>query len=146
MFGGYGVSDASRGWGAYDGIDMRGKVVVVLANDPDFEAGRDLAWLIGITGVVIPLSAIAVATDRKRERRAAVDFAGTRHKQALVRDSRWPAPEIALLALLEVLFGVAWAWVGAGERPPASVLFGGALVLGALAANEAFALRRKEST
>ena len=65
----------------------------------------------------------------------------------VVRLSRiLPAPEIALLALLEVLFGVAWAWLGAGERPPASVLFGGALVLGALAANEAFALRRKEST
>ena len=53
------------------------------------------------------------------------------------------APEIALLALLEVLFGVAWAWLGAGERPPASVLLGGVLVLGALVANEAFALRRQ---
>ena len=61
----------------------------------------------------------------------------------VVRLSReLPAPEIALLALLEVLFGVAWAWLGAGEQPPASVLFGGALVLGALVANEAFALRR----
>ena len=53
------------------------------------------------------------------------------------------APEIALLALLEVLFGVAWAWLGAGDRPPASVLLGGVLVLGALVANEAFALRRQ---
>ena len=61
----------------------------------------------------------------------------------VVRLSReLPAPEIALLALLEVLFGVAWAWLGAGERPPASVLLGGVLVLGALVANEAFALRR----
>jgi len=62
----------------------------------------------------------------------------------VVRLSReLPAPEIALLALLEVLFGVAWAWLGAGERPPASVLAGGVLVLGALVANEAFALRRQ---
>ena len=61
----------------------------------------------------------------------------------VVRLSReLPAPEIALLALLEVLFGVAWAWLGAGERPSASVLLGGVLVLGALVANEAFALRR----
>ncbi len=60
----------------------------------------------------------------------------------VVRLSReLPAPEIALLALLEVLFGVTWAWLGAGERPPASVLLGGALVLGALVANEACALR-----
>jgi drug/metabolite transporter (DMT)-like permease len=51
-----------------------------------------------------------------------------------------PAPEISLLALLEVLFGVAWAWLGAGEAPTAAVLGGGLLVLGALAANEAIAL------
>ena len=53
-----------------------------------------------------------------------------------------PGPEIALLGLLEVLFGVALAWLGAGERPGPSALTGGALVLGALIANEALALRR----
>ena len=53
-----------------------------------------------------------------------------------------PGPEISLLALLEVLFGVAWAWLGAGEAPTAAVLGGGLLVLGALAANEAIALWR----
>jgi drug/metabolite transporter (DMT)-like permease len=52
------------------------------------------------------------------------------------------APEASLLALLEVIFGVAWAWLGAGEAPAAHVLGGGALVLGALAANEALALRQ----
>ncbi len=46
-----------------------------------------------------------------------------------------PAPEIALLALLEVIFGVLLAWLGAGEVPADSTLAGGALVLGALAAN-----------
>jgi drug/metabolite transporter (DMT)-like permease len=51
------------------------------------------------------------------------------------------APEISLLALLEVMFGVAWAWIGAGEAPSASVLGGGALVLAALVANEVGALR-----
>jgi drug/metabolite transporter (DMT)-like permease len=50
------------------------------------------------------------------------------------------APEVALLALLEVLFGVAWAWLGAGETPSAAVLGGGALVLAALAGNELLAL------
>ena len=35
------------------------------------------------------------------------------------------APEVALLALLEVLFGVAWAWLGAGEKPSAAVIGGG---------------------
>ena len=52
-----------------------------------------------------------------------------------------PAAEIALLALLEVIFGVAWAWLGAGEQPSASVLAGGTLVIAALAANAAWSLR-----
>lgn len=44
VFGGYGVVDPARGWDAYAGVDLRGKVVVVLANDPDFEAERDLGF------------------------------------------------------------------------------------------------------
>jgi len=55
-----------------------------------------------------------------------------------------PGPEIALLALLEVVFGVAWAWLGAGEHPSSTALSGGAVVLGALLANEAYALRERE--
>lgn len=55
------------------------------------------------------------------------------------------APEISLLALLEVLFGVAWVWLGAGEAPTAAVLGGGALVLIALAGNEALALRQRQA-
>lgn len=51
-------------------------------------------------------------------------------------------PEMSLLALLEVMFGVAWAWLGAGESPTLGVLGGGALVLLALAGNELLALRR----
>ncbi|HEX5804628.1 MAG TPA: DMT family transporter [Azospira sp.] len=62
----------------------------------------------------------------------------------VVRLSRvLPAPEIALLALLEVVFGVAWAWLGAGEQPATSTLAGGALVLAALVGNEALALRER---
>ena len=55
------------------------------------------------------------------------------------------APEASLLALLEVVFGVAWAWLGANEAPAAHVLGGGALVLTALAANEAVALRQSKT-
>jgi drug/metabolite transporter (DMT)-like permease len=55
------------------------------------------------------------------------------------------APEASLLALLEVVFGVAWAWWGAGEAPALHVLGGGALVLVALAGNEAAALRGRAS-
>jgi drug/metabolite transporter (DMT)-like permease len=54
-----------------------------------------------------------------------------------------PAPEIALLGLLEVVFGVLWAWIGAGEAPGPTALTGGALVLGALIGNELIALRSR---
>lgn len=53
------------------------------------------------------------------------------------------APEIALLGLLEVVFGVLWAWLGAGETPGPEVLAGGGLVLAALVAHELLALRRR---
>ena len=46
-----------------------------------------------------------------------------------------PAPEITLLSLLEVIFGVTWAWLWAGETISADTLIGGSLVLGALTAN-----------
>ena len=46
------------------------------------------------------------------------------------------APEVALLGLLEVIFGILLAWVGAGEVPGPDVFVGGALVIGALVANE----------
>jgi Zn-dependent M28 family amino/carboxypeptidase len=44
IFAGFGVVDPKRGWDAYAGVDMAGKVAVVLANDPDFEGGRDLGF------------------------------------------------------------------------------------------------------
>ena len=53
------------------------------------------------------------------------------------------APEISLLALLEVVFGILLAWVGAGEVPGTSVLTGGALVVGALVVNELIGWRQR---
>lgn len=64
----------------------------------------------------------------------------------VVRLSRvLPAPELSLLGLLEVIFGVLWAWVGAGEPPGATAITGGALVIGALVANELVALREQRA-
>jgi drug/metabolite transporter (DMT)-like permease len=56
-----------------------------------------------------------------------------------------PAPEMALLSLLEVVFGVAWVWLGAGERPSSATLTGGAIVLGALLVNEALQMKRRQA-
>ena len=53
------------------------------------------------------------------------------------------APEIALLALLEIIFGILLAWVGANEVPSQAVLMGGALVIGALAVNELLGWRQR---
>ncbi len=57
-----------------------------------------------------------------------------------------PGPELALLSLLEVLLGVAWAWLGAGEAPSVAVLSGAALVLLALAGNEALAMMQQAAS
>ncbi len=47
------------------------------------------------------------------------------------------APTAALLALAEVLFGIAWAWWLSGEQPGTATLAGGAVVLAALVYSEA---------
>ena len=50
------------------------------------------------------------------------------------------APDISLLAMLEVVLGPLWAWLGAGEAPALATLAGGALVIAALLVNELAAL------
>ena len=52
------------------------------------------------------------------------------------------APEISLLALLEVLLGPIWAWLGADEVPAQATLMGGAVVVLALVFNEVAAMRQ----
>lgn len=50
VFAGYGITAPELGWDDYAGLDVRGKVVVVLVNDPDFETapgrfgGRAMTW------------------------------------------------------------------------------------------------------
>ncbi|MBC7601680.1 MAG: DMT family transporter [Ramlibacter sp.] len=53
------------------------------------------------------------------------------------------APEVSLLGLLEIVFGIALAWLGANEAPDRNVLIGGALVIGALVTNEIIGWRRR---
>jgi drug/metabolite transporter (DMT)-like permease len=64
---------------------------------------------------------------------------------SVVCASALKAPEISLLALLEVIFGIVWAWMGAGEVPGPQVMTGGALVIGALVANELIGMRQRGS-
>jgi Zn-dependent M28 family amino/carboxypeptidase len=41
VFVGYGINAPELGWNDYEGVDMRGKIAVILINDPDFETGDD---------------------------------------------------------------------------------------------------------
>jgi Zn-dependent M28 family amino/carboxypeptidase len=40
VFAGYGVRAPERNWDDFAGMDVKGKVVIVLINDPDFESGK----------------------------------------------------------------------------------------------------------
>ncbi|MCM5570380.1 DMT family transporter [Burkholderiaceae bacterium FT117] len=54
----------------------------------------------------------------------------------MIRATRSLAPhEVALIALLEVVFGPIWAWLGAGEAMPPATIQGGLVVLAALVGN-----------
>ncbi|HXJ84153.1 MAG TPA: DMT family transporter [Candidatus Methylomirabilis sp.] len=46
-----------------------------------------------------------------------------------------PAAETALIEMLETVLGPIWVWLVLSERPPATTLAGGALILAALLAN-----------
>jgi Zn-dependent M28 family amino/carboxypeptidase len=39
VFVGYGVTAPERGWDDFKGVDLEGKIALILINDPDFEAG-----------------------------------------------------------------------------------------------------------
>lgn len=81
---------------------------------PFHATGKDIAWLalLGLFQLAIPC-ALAVVCARALK-----------------------APEVSLLALLEVIFGILLAWLGAGEAPGHAVLAGGGVVIAALVLNE----------
>jgi Zn-dependent M28 family amino/carboxypeptidase len=41
VFVGYGINAPELGWNDYAGVDMKGKIAVILVNDPDFEAANE---------------------------------------------------------------------------------------------------------
>lgn len=88
---------------------------------PMSASGHDIAWLalLGLVQLAIPCVLAVVCAGRLK------------------------APEVSLLALLEVIFGILWAWLGADETPGPQVLVGGALVIGALVVNEWVGMRER---
>lgn len=89
--------------------------------NPAEASGADLAWLalLGVFQLAVPCL-LAVQVARVLE----------------------PA-EVALLSLLEVIFGVAWAWIGTAEQAQAPVVLGGAIVILTLVLHQAWTMRRK---
>jgi drug/metabolite transporter (DMT)-like permease len=89
---------------------------------PFVATGSDIAWLglLGLVQLAIPC-ALAVICAKVLK-----------------------APEVSLLALLEVIFGILLAWMFAGEVPTRAVLVGGALVIGALVVNEWLGWQKQE--
>jgi len=90
---------------------------------PFMATGRDIAWLalLGLVQLAIPC-ALAVVCARSLK-----------------------APEVSLLALLEVIFGIVWAWLGANEVPGPEVLLGGSVVITALLINELLGWRSRQA-
>lgn len=84
---------------------------------------NDVAWLamLGLVQLAIPC-ALAVVCARSLK-----------------------APEVSLLALLEVIFGIMWAWLWASETPGREVLIGGSVVMAALLINELLAWRDRSA-
>jgi drug/metabolite transporter (DMT)-like permease len=81
--------------------------------------GGDIAWLaaLGVFQLGLPCVMLVVAS------------------RAL------SAPELSLMALLEVVLGPLWTWLGAGEAPQSATLLGGGVVIAALVLNEVAGLR-----
>jgi drug/metabolite transporter (DMT)-like permease len=91
---------------------------------PSQATGTDIAWLalLGLTQLAIPCTLCVVCARVLK------------------------APEVSLLALLEVIFGILWAWLWAGEAPGTEVLLGGSLVMAALVLNELLGWRGRQPT
>jgi drug/metabolite transporter (DMT)-like permease len=106
---------------------LLGAVISALATlplaTPFVATGSDIAWLavLGLFQLAIPC-VMAVTAARVLK-----------------------APEVSLLALLEVVFGILWPWLWANEAPGFEVLAGGSVVLGALVINELLGWRSRAS-
>lgn len=100
---------------------MLSSVATVPLALPFAATGSDIAWLaaLGLVQLAIPCT-LAVVCARSLK-----------------------APEVSLLALLEVIFGIVWAWLWANETPGREVLLGGSVVIGALLTNELLAWRNR---
>lgn len=102
-----------------------------------------LAGLISIV-VALPFAAPFEATTRDLAVLAVMGSVqlGTGCLLLVAASRHLTATELGLLALLEPILGPIWVWALLGEHPGQLALAGGAIVLGAVIANEAYAAWR----
>jgi drug/metabolite transporter (DMT)-like permease len=105
--------------------------------------GVDLVPAVFLGGIMsaalmLPLALPSIATAGDIALLALLGFAqlGLPCMLLVIAARHLAATEVALLALLEVVLGPLWAWLGAGEVPATTTIAGGALVLAALLINE----------
>jgi len=114
-----------------------------------FHATVDMLPQVLIAGVLSGLVAIAFATPFEATLRDLVILAvmgsvqlGAGCLLATAASKHLSATELGLLALLEPILGPLWVWLLMNEHPGRATLAGGAIVLGAVFANQAFAAWR----
>ncbi|GIK87883.1 MAG: membrane protein [Betaproteobacteria bacterium] len=105
-----------------------------------------IAGLMSIA-VALPLAAPFEATPRDLAVLAVLGCVqlGTGCLLMVAASRHLTATELGLLALLEPILGPVWVWALLGEAPGPLALAGGAIVLGAVIANEAWAAWRGRS-
>ena len=119
-----------------------------------FHATVDMLPQVMIAGVVVARRRAGARAGRSRPRRATSAILalmgcvqlGTGCLLATAASQHLSATELGLLALLEPILGPIWVWVLMGEHPGAATLAGGAIVLAAVIANEAFARMARTAT
>jgi drug/metabolite transporter (DMT)-like permease len=114
-----------------------------------FHATVDMLPQVMIAGLVSLALAFVLSPDFAASRRDLAILAlmgcvqlGTGCLLATAASRTLSATELGLIALLEPILGPVWVWVLMGEDPGAATLAGGAIVMGAVLANEGFAAWR----
>ena len=95
-------------------------VVLLPFSDPFAVSQRDIGFLLIMGMVLLPVA-----------------------QMMLVMAPRYiPAPEIALIVLLEAILAPIWVWLALGEVPPRETVFGGVLIFGTMVVHFLPFLRR----
>lgn len=98
-------------------------VALLAGAQPGSVAGGDMAFLLLLGGVVLPISFTLITL-------------GPRYL---------PAPEVSLILLVETIMGPIWVWAVIGEVPQSATLVAGLLIVGTLIVHTLMSLRAQSA-